>query len=293
MIRRIARHQLAAGLSGLVIAAAVSLDPTGHWMDARAAAPVPQLAAPDGRPAVVLLGEVHDNATQHAVRLEAFKALLATGARPALLMEQLDRERQGDIDRARSAAPRPDADLLIAAAGGSKQWNWAFYRPFIDLAIRHDLPLLAANVSRQDAQRVMASGLADNGFEASVSPDITNAYAEEIEGSHCGMVNAAQATRMASAQVARDQFMARLVEAHAPRGVVLLAGNGHVRIDTGVPRWLAVATGARSTSIGFLEDGDTSASRYDRVVTTPRQAREDPCAAMRQGRPSTPSRPTN
>jgi hypothetical protein len=32
---------------------------------------------------VVLLGEVHDNAAQHALRLDAFRAALAAGARPA------------------------------------------------------------------------------------------------------------------------------------------------------------------------------------------------------------------
>ena len=46
---------------------------------------------------VVLLGEVHDNAAQHALRLRAFEALLAGGARPALALEQFDRNRQADI----------------------------------------------------------------------------------------------------------------------------------------------------------------------------------------------------
>ena len=44
---------------------------------------------------------------------------------------------------------------------------------------------------------------------------------------------------MARAQFARDAVMARALAAHAERGVVLLAGNGHVRRDIGVPRWLA------------------------------------------------------
>jgi uncharacterized iron-regulated protein len=35
---------------------------------------------------VVLLGEVHDNAAQHALRLRAFEALLAKGARPVLAL---------------------------------------------------------------------------------------------------------------------------------------------------------------------------------------------------------------
>jgi len=68
---------------------------------------------------VVLLGEVHDNAAQHALRLRAFEARLATGARPALVMEQFDRERQDVIDELRAQQPAPDADALIAAAGSS------------------------------------------------------------------------------------------------------------------------------------------------------------------------------
>ncbi len=234
---------------------------------------------------VLMLGEVHDNAVQHALRLQAFEDLLATGARPALLMEQFDRERQADIDKARAAPLRPDAEAIVQAGGASKGWNWDFYRPFIALALANDLPIVAANVSRRDAQRVMTGGLAPSGFEPEVPADIAQAHADEISGSHCGMVDAATARRMATAQAARDQFMAREIEANAARGVVLLAGNGHVRKDTGVARWLSATTRARSTAIGFLEEGDPNAAAFDRVTFTPAQTREDPCAAMRRGAP--------
>ena len=244
-------------------------------------------AAEPGR--VLLLGEVHDNAVQHALRLEALRSLLASGARPALLMEQFDREKQADIDRLRAAPTRPDADALIAAAGGAGQWDWALYRPFVQLALSHDLPLLAANVSRQDARRVMSAGLADSGFDAQVPADISRAHTAAIEASHCGMVDAPLAGRMATAQIARDQFMARLIDANAARGAVLLAGNGHVRTDSGVPRWLSPATRSRAVAVGYLEEGDDSASAYDRVVTTPRQPRADPCAGMRAPAPLTPT----
>ena len=39
---------------------------------------------------VMLIGEIHDHPQQHALRLAAFDAALAAGARPALVMEQLD-----------------------------------------------------------------------------------------------------------------------------------------------------------------------------------------------------------
>lgn len=232
---------------------------------------------------VVLLGEVHDNAAQHALRLEAFSAWLDSGARPALALEQFDRERQAQIDRLIAQSPPPDANALIAAAGGPG-WAWDHYRPFIALALQHGLPIVAANVSRTEARRVMREGLAAAGFVPEVPAAVLKAHAEDIEASHCGVLDAATAQRMALAQVARDQHMARVLQQHAGRGVVLLAGNGHVRTDVGAPLWLPSELRARSEAIGVLEEGDPETA-YDRRIYTPAQERPDPCAAMRPPKP--------
>lgn len=232
---------------------------------------------------VVLLGEVHDNAVQHALRLRAFEAWLEQGARPALLMEQFDRDRQVDLDRLRAQRPAPDADAVIAAGtAGPSGWNWAFYKPFVALALRFDLPIVAVNVSRDEARKVMRQGLAASGFDAAVPADIDTTITADMLASHCGLLDEPTARRMAGAQVARDQSMARAVEANAGRGVLLLAGNGHVRADVGAPRWLSTATRARTEAIGVLESGEPSAGLFDRTVWTPPQPREDPCASMRR-----------
>lgn len=238
---------------------------------------------------VVLLGEVHDNAAQHALRLVALQRLLARGARPALLMEQFDRERQPVLDRLRAGGQTTTAQALIDAAGGPG-WDWPLYRPYLDEALAHGLPIIAANVSRTEARRVIAEGLAAGGFDPAVPDDVNVAQASAIVESHCGMVDAPMARRMAAAQIARDQFMARLIDQHQARGVLLLAGNGHVRKDLGVPRWLTPATRARSRVIGLLEQGDTDTAAYDEVVITASQPREDPCAAMRGTGSSAPQR---
>jgi len=232
---------------------------------------------------LVLLGEVHDNAEQHALRLRAFEALLATGARPTLALEQFDRQHQAAIDQALAQPARPDAQALIQAAQGAKGWDWAHYRPFITLALQHGLPIVAANVGPAEARSVMRDGLAAHGFVADVPAAVMQAHTEQIVASHCGMVNAQTAGRMALAQVARDQFMARVLQdqARAGRSVVLLAGNGHVRTDVGAPRWLAAPERQRSVAIGVLENGDTDTA-YDRWLHTPVQARPDPCEGMRK-----------
>ena len=242
--------------------------------------------------ALLLLGEVHDNAAQPAQRLQRLQQALADGTRPALLMEQFDRERQPQIDQMLADAPaglprspaqvQALADQLVALAGGAQAgWDWALYRPLINLALQQGLPLVAANVSRGDARAVIQQGLAARGFEAAVPADILAVQAAAIQASHCGRVDAATARRMAQAQVARDQFMARQLVAHAGRGAVLLAGNGHVRKDQGVPRWLPPELQARSRVIGFLEaDAAQDAGAFDEVVPSPPQPRDDPCAAM-------------
>src|SRR6267378_6106224 len=68
------------------------------------------LAAQMQRRPIVLLGEVHDNAEQHAVRAQALALLLQAGSRPALAFEQFDRERQADIDRVLGATPAQGVD---------------------------------------------------------------------------------------------------------------------------------------------------------------------------------------
>src|SRR5262252_9656671 len=106
---------------------------------------------------VVLFGEVHDNPSQHALRLGTLRALFAKGERPAIAFEQFDRERQRDIDRARRERPR-DADYLIAQAKGNPGWRWDLYRPYVQLALDYDVPIVAANLSRSDAMRVALQG---------------------------------------------------------------------------------------------------------------------------------------
>ena len=240
---------------------------------------------------VLLFGEVHDNAAQHADRLRAFESVLARGARPVLAMEQLDRDRQGAIDAVlRQTPPGTADDVIQAGAPAGPGWNWAFYRPFIVLALQHGQPVVAANVSRDDARRVMRDGLAATGFQEPVPADVLAAYGRDIVDSHCGMVDLPTAQRMASAQVARDQFMARVLVDNAGRGVVLLAGNGHVRTDIGAPRWLPMAVRLRSTAIGWLEEGaGDNRQVFDAVRMTAPQQRPDPCEGMRKKIPATPA----
>jgi uncharacterized iron-regulated protein len=73
------------------------------------------------------------------------------------------------------------------------------------------------------------------------------------------------------------------VQAHAARGVLLLAGNGHVRRDIGVPYWLDAPLRERARAVGWVERGDAVQAFDERIEFEP-HPRPDPCAAMKAPR---------
>jgi uncharacterized iron-regulated protein len=276
----------------IVLAAAVSLP-------ARANAPRDDfgdqaLAQEMARRPVVLLGEVHDNAAQHATRAAALRRLIAGGARPAIAFEQFDRERQADIDRARRETPpagRTLAEHVIEQARPARGWDWSLYRPFVQLALDHDLPIVAANLSRGDAMRVAMQGFdavfddatrARFGLDALPLP-VLEAHERAIDEGHCSRLPAEALPAMARAQIARDLALAQSIRPHFARGVVLLTGNGHARNDIGIPFFLGEGEREQVITIGLLERDPSAASgprQFDVSFGTPPQQRDDPCATL-------------
>ncbi len=240
----------------------------------------------------LLLGEVHDHPLQHRLRVDWLEALASRG-RFALAMEQFDATRQGDIDRAR-ANHSGAREIAQAAAFQFKGWNWTFYEPYVELALRHDLPLVAANLSMSQARSIArgAASPTESVEPAGWGDEDRERLAAEIRLSHCGMLPESAIAPMAAAQQARDATIAHaLVDAHREwrLPVVLLAGSGHVRRDLGVPRYLrGLAPGARIFSVGLVErngaddDGSEGRSRdFDLTIETPAHPRPDPCAVFR------------
>jgi uncharacterized iron-regulated protein len=241
---------------------------------------------------IVLLGEVHDNPDQHALRVAALRLLIERGQRPAIAFEQFDRERQADIDRARRERPR-DADHLIAQAQGHPSWRWELYRPFVQLALDHDLPIVAANLSRADAMKVGTGGyaaLADAELRAAVSGrELPEGFTRQIERviaeGHCDLLPASALPGMAQAQMARDAALASALVPWAAQGIVLLTGNGHARRDVGVPFWLPPRERDAAISIALLErsgeeEDAIATGQFDAWVTTARAERPDPCKEL-------------
>lgn len=248
-----------------------------------------QHAAPTEVPAtpqVLLLGEVHDNLAGHRARADLLRGRLEAGWRPVIAMEQFDTDQQSALDAAmRDCA---DAECVVARIAPAKSsWTWAYYTPVIALAMQYRLPLRAANLSRGDAARVVKGG-----FAAGLSPELVARYRldalpapllaaqeSEVRDSHCGMLPEAMVSPMAKAQVARDVVMAETMRTQVATGVVLIAGNGHVRKDIAVPFWLR-REGLAPRAVGFLEPA-SDAAVFDAVERIPTAQRPDPCAGFK------------
>jgi uncharacterized iron-regulated protein len=260
----------------------------------------------------LLLGEVHDNPEHHRRRLDWLRRLAASG-RFALALEQLDADRQPEVDEA--VRRGLDARALAESAGFDfRGWDWSFYGPFVELALEHRLPLVAANLSNARARRIArAPQVGADGPDERISRPPANwrdldqqRLEREIADGHCGMLPARAIAPMAMAQRARDATMAdAMLRARRSTGlpVVLIAGNGHVRRDIGVPRHLAGRMpGARILSVGILERSDrtagsagasgaTAETPYDRIVETVPHSRSDPCEAFSASRQTGGARP--
>ena len=161
-------------------------------------------------------------------------------------------------------------------------------------ALRHRLPLIAANLSGADASRIARGQphpMADAQPPGWRDADET-AQRREIADGHCGLLPPVALPPMARAQRARDATMADAVrQAILRRGlpVVLLTGNGHARRDLGVPRFLTGGPSpVRVMAVGLLEQEAVAVAESDptglydwRVFTGP-MVRPDPCEGLRR-----------
>ena len=294
-----ARLALAAAAATLLLAGCASAPRhplEGRIWDARAAAFVSEdaLVARLAAARYRLLGEVHDHPEQHRLRARLLGRLAAD--HPQVFFEQFDREN----DAALAAAQRADADAEAIARAGKLDagWRWPLHRPVVQAALDAGLDVRAANLSREQTRRIAAGG----GAEA-VPPALRAtldgarwggadeaALRAEILEAHCGALPDRVAAPMALAQRARDAALAAALRS-APGPAILIAGNGHVRRDRGVPRYLPDPSGA--VSVGFLETqegaddpraaaGAPEAPIYDFVWFTAPQPRPDPCEEFRK-----------
>ena len=259
--------------------ALLSAPAAGEPMDASRAAALPEAG-------IYVVGEAHDNPAHH--RGQA--AVVAAVDPAAVVFEMLTPDRAAGWD----PALRGDAAALDEALGWSEA-GWpdpALYAPLFE-AIPEGAAVLGADPGSDVVRAAMDRGAAAvfaegiGGEAARFGLDeplpVGEQAAREADqlAAHCGVLPEALLPGFVEAQRLRDAAFARAVlealEVHGPP-VVLIAGNGHARIDWGVPAALArAAPDVTVLSIGQFEGG--GGPPVDVVATTapPPRGRADPC----------------
>ena len=263
--------------------------------------------------AIVLLGEVHDNPDHHVLRAALIGSFACAMPAPrAVVLEHIRADQQpalDDLARA-SVAPgkfRSNAELFRVLEWDKSGWPAAtMFAPLFDAAIATGLAILPGDpprgrvraLARGEAGAVPVAERVRLRLDEPMPQPLLDALAAELKDSHCGVLPLTAIAGLSAAQRYRDAHQADAVLAAAEThgGAVLLAGNGHVRTDRGVPWHIRQRAPERKTvSVMFLEveAGSSDPQAYvprapdgrpatDYVVLTPRAERPDPCEAMRR-----------
>jgi len=257
-----------------------------------------ELVARINKADVLLLGEVHDNTLHHELQQKLLNARIDSGARPALMMEQLDAASQPVLDQALAGS---DRDVVMSNVTAMIKFTDAqFYSPLLAIAVDNQLPIIAANVPNQHLQPVIWKGYAAYDADELKRLAVVEVWNESRQkflvnnmgGAHCGQLRDELREGLTRSQRLRDALMADSAVSSIARGVVAIVGSSHARRDIGLPLYFAArAPTASIVSIGFVEvspgradpntyigESATGEAPFDLIWFTPRMEREDPCA---------------
>jgi len=274
----------------------------------------PGLSIPAIPPVIVLLGEVHDNPAHHQVRAWMVKNSPRTFRpwRPAVVFEQIRVDQQPALDQFKALADAgggPTVDDLFRLLEWDKSgWPPAqTYKPLFEAAIAAKLAIIAGDPPRDRVRAVARNGFSvvppeertRLGLDSPMPPALVDTLRKDLADSHCGVLSAEAVDGMVTAQRYRDAHLAdALLAAAAQHGsAVLIAGNGHVRADRGVP-WHLRRRGTTTVASYLLvevEEGKTDPEAYmprdpegkpaaDLLIFTPKHPRPDPCDQFRRSK---------
>lgn len=261
------------------------------------AAPIPALIKRgDGTPAtlqaianatdfadVLYLGEEHANASGHQLELALLELAhrRAGGRGVALSLEMFERDVQGVVDEYLGDRIR-EKDLMSDA----RPWpNYASdYRPLVEYAKAHGLPVLAANAPKRYVSRV--GRLGPSGLEGLSAqalgwlspqplPGASVAYASKFQAK-MGPMAGHGGPGLLAAQVLRDATMAHTIDtylgAHPGALVVQINGKFHSEGHLGVPEQLRRYRPAVRQLVVTMTATPEAGAAGDFVIETPRAA---------------------
>ena len=255
---------------------------------------------------VILIGEAHDIAAHHINQAQIIRRVGAIHGGVHVVMEMLDLDDRNPRPRIAADDTRTWNSVKNALAWESSGWpDWKMYQPIFAAARAVSSPVYAGLPPKSVVRALMPEkstantyGYFEPGDRTAPMPAANTTVERSTRStSHCNLLDSQQLVHMARGQRARDAGMARTILALVSRRidsrpVVLIAGNGHVRTDYGVPwhldrlagsqtqRLKIVTIGQYSEPTQSVESDPADTHVYDFVVYQGRSNRPDPCEGL-------------
>lgn len=229
---------------------------------------------------VLLVGEQHDAAEHQRIEQQVITVLAARGLLAAVALEMVD----VGVSTAQLKPSSTEEQTRRALKWDDKGWPWAAYGPVVMAAVHAGVPVLGANLPREQ----MPDSMNDRQLDMRLPGPALKAQQQAIRIGHCNLLPESQITPLARIQVAKDITMAGAIHQSALPGkvVVLLAGNGHVDRKLGVPQHLRADLKAKSIRLRAGEStGTDKADAFDSLWATPALPATDYCAGLEEQLP--------
>jgi len=196
---------------------------------------------------IIYVGEVHDVFAHHAVQLDVITGIYKKYPQIAIGMEMFQRPFQKSLDSYISG-DTGEADFLKQTEY-FKRWGFDYplYKPVLDFARAEKIPVIALNLQKEITGKVSHSGIdslsEDEKKEIPADLDFSDKeYRERLKEVFSMHKNSDEKNfeYFYQAQILWDETMSHSVDEfvknNPDRKIVVLAGQGHLRYGSGIPK---------------------------------------------------------
>jgi aminopeptidase N len=235
-----------------------------------------------GNKRVMLIGEQHDRFEHHLNQLLLIKKLKDAGHKVAIGMEMFQQPYQQALDDYISGKITETEFLTNSKYFNKWRYDYNLYKPIIDYAVKHKLPLLALNIEGNITREVAKNGI--DALEESKQKQLPDEldfsdrrYRSDLElvfQAHQQMQPDVEKNfnYFLQSQVLWDESMAQtannFLQQHPQHVLVVIAGNGHLRYRYGIPQRLKRLSGLSPLVVVQDEELDAGIADYT-LVTQP------------------------
>ena len=193
----------------------------------------------------LLLGENHDNPDHHVIQSNVIATIASDENKPSVVFEMVPQRLSSEIRQYDLQTDPQLDDFAKRLEWEERGWySWGIYRPIGLAAARNGLSMVAGNLDRKVTRNISKNGInalseedqTAFGLQSPLPSSLEDGLIEELKQSHCDLLPERALPSMVNVQRAKDGSMAdAMIRSGQDTGAILIAGNGHVRKDRGVP----------------------------------------------------------